>query len=55
MERTKTDIIRATTLQADKIAHHVNYIGGVKDFLNSIFIDSSHSSERIVRKCKVTN
>lgn len=42
MKRTQAYISCATTLELDKIAHYVDYIGCVKDALDCGSVDSSH-------------
>ena len=42
MERAKADIVGSTASELDKIAHHLDYVGGVKYALYCLFIDSFH-------------
>ena len=42
MKRTQTPVVGTLALERDKIAHHLDYIGGVKNTLDCCTIDFLH-------------
>lgn len=47
MKRTQTYIVGTAAFEVNEVAHHLNYIGGVKYTLYGVMVNASHNSAKV--------